>query len=269
MDKLKVLVIDSDTDRHKYWKRVLENIHKEDALLIEENVFNKDHNNVIELNLSQRNIIDFTDMQIASNVRQTYINPLNYDVTVVHINNYLAKEDYIDHFKNKAVILVFSGGDLKGDWNKELVREIPIPLNVEGEFLSLNWKAAFEEFEKNKTKPFPVHLLKSSLHNTYAFLILLQGYIAANMPDGDEKNKLLPGWNGIKDKISINKPEQTQSEDWWDVVKQDTLLNELTINGKMNKILEGLITVFYTNYATPDKSNFSLLYSTLKGSISN
>lgn len=271
MQNHNILVIDSNTDRHPHWRKILKNIHKGTALPIKVNVFDENHSNAQELEFSKRKEIDFTDSHTASKARQTYIELKAYDVTIVHINNYLAK-DYIDHFKNNAVILVFSGGNLNGEWNKELVREIPIPLNSEAEFLSLNWKAAFEEFERDKTKPFPVHLLKPSLQNTYAFLILLQGYIAANFPDGETKNKLLPGWDKIKDKISIRNPEQTKLPTWWNIIKKDDLLRELKTSGKeKDKIDKSVASIeqFVSEISFLTDKTVTAVYEELKGFISS
>lgn len=195
-----------------------------------------------------------------------------FDLIFLHCGDQDYWQEYCKQYGDSVSIVLFSGGGENKDVCKQgKVSAIPWSINNESDIKELNWKAAFEEFEKNKTKPFPVHLLKSSLHNTYAFLILLQGYIAANFPESD-KNKLLPGWNSIKDKVSIKNPELTKQSGWWGIIKTDDLLREIKMSGKdknkIDKLVKYIETFFYI-IPPSDNEIVTAIYTDLKGFISS
>jgi len=103
--------------------------------------------------------------------------PEGYDLIFLHYGMQPNKEKYLGKYGGDYPITLFSGGGVREDtFQLRLVSIIPWSLNNKDDINSLNWENAFEKFEKGK--PFPVHLLKPSLQNAYAFLILLQGTLA-------------------------------------------------------------------------------------------
>ena len=212
------------------------------------------------------------EISITTGVNYVRHDPKKYDLIFLHCGNQTNWEAYCQGYGEEYTIVLFSGAGVKeGVCQGKKVSVIPWEINGDQDINSLDWEAAFEEFEKNKSKPFPVHLLKTFLQNTCAFLILLQGYIVANLAEGEEKNKLLPGWANIPNRENICKnPQLTKENTWFSVVKKDALIHELKIHNKLANESEKLIELTYANttHEESDIKSVCSLYPKLKDAIS-
>ncbi|MDO8721470.1 MAG: hypothetical protein Q7J31_04490 [Syntrophales bacterium] len=198
--------------------------------------------------------------------------PAGFDIVFLHCSGIQSNwEQYCSIHGNQTPIVLFSGGDLSTSPCERCEKNINgekcdskekvtfIPWRIENH-MSFDWQSAFDSFKKGDK--FPVQLLKPCLANICAFLILLQGYLAANLPKDDIKG-ILPGLpKALKTYAEEKRPETNETKWWSSVVEKVDLISDL----KANRISISKDDI-ETFYKVPSTNKARELFDVLKESF--